>query len=667
MSYCVNSNCYKPENPYGTNYCQTCGSKLLLKDCYRAIKLIGSGGFGKTFLALDERSGDNCVIKQLLQHHQGNEKIKELFELEAKQLKKLGDIHSQIPTLFDYLEQGLEKVNQPASKTEQKYLYLILELIEGQTLLQELEQGGTFSSRQIIEFLQEFLPILKFVHDCDVIHRDIKPENIMRRNSDNKLVLIDFGAVKESTLTKAGKTGTEICTIGYASSEQLRGKVYRASDLYSLGATCVHLLTGIHPLELYDDDNCLRWQKHLKKPINKHLQQVLDKLLKQAAKERYQSVDEVLPEVLPKAELSLYSIELTATKIGEKLTQNINITNPIPETLLQGSWHIVPHHSDLKFTPNKNVWISFTSTKFAGNSLNNKIIVDTSKLMADKVYQRQISLQTNSYKENEILNLKVKTAPLPYKITKIPIFIITAIIIASFFSIIGSYIIVEYLPVAFNWLSPLFKGLIYFITYEGNSAGFQSANNVAKLIWILLSPFICLIYAVFLLFGLFMSIPFAAIAAILYSVGLLGGINITNEFNGLINYCKIIILFLIKGCVGIFIEISFISIPIWFPNILQTTIDIVVNIRKNFIEIVDNISREGFTLKIAWSVTLLSSTLGLNLGLWFFIKLTNSFFLGVIIVNFVLLVFLLIYSPLNRLKAISKYRQLERKKYLIQP
>ncbi|MGI2909552.1 protein kinase domain-containing protein, partial [Tolypothrix sp. VBCCA 56010] len=296
MIYCLAPNCQKPQNPDATKFCLTCGSQLLLKNQYQAIQPIGQGGFGRTFLAVDAyRLNAYCVIKQFfpLPEIQGNSqamvKATELFEQEARQLLQLGEQHPQIPTLFAYFEQD-------------KRLYLVQQFIDGQDLSQELAQRGAFSESQIRELLHDLLPVLHFVHQQQVIHRDIKPTNILRRQIDGKLVLIDFGVAKQLIDTALTKTGTKAGTQGYAAIEQLRsGKAYPASDLYSLGVTCIHLLTQVEVDELYDpQEGKWLWREHLRqkgKDVSTQLSEILDKLLKDYVKERYQSVNEVLQDL----------------------------------------------------------------------------------------------------------------------------------------------------------------------------------------------------------------------------------------------------------------------------------------------------------------------------------------------------------------------------------
>ncbi|MFN6560961.1 MAG: SUMF1/EgtB/PvdO family nonheme iron enzyme [Nostoc sp. ChiSLP01] len=303
MQICQNPNCSNPFNPDSNRFCMSCGQNNfgnLLGNRYRVLKLLGEGGFGRTYTAEDtSRFDDVCVIKQFFPQVQGTAaltKAAELFKQEAKRLYELGENHSQIPRLLAYFEQGSS-------------LYLVQEFIRGQTLLKELQQKA-FSEEQIWELLADLLPVLQFIHDRNVIHRDIKPENIMRRDSDRKLILIDFGGAKQVTQTSLARQATGIYTVGYAPSEQMAGFATPVSDLYALGATCARLLTqslavqdtsgNLHD-RLYDAFNAQwMWRELLQEKavvISDELGQIIDKLLKHLPKERYQSAAEVLEDL----------------------------------------------------------------------------------------------------------------------------------------------------------------------------------------------------------------------------------------------------------------------------------------------------------------------------------------------------------------------------------
>ncbi|MEH2043187.1 serine/threonine-protein kinase [Nostoc sp.] len=290
MSYCLNPHCPKPENPDDVKFCRTCGTKLLLKERYRAIKPIGQGGFGKTFLAVDEDkpSKPRCVIKQFYPQSQGTNtlaKAVELFNQEAVQLDELGK-HPQIPELLAYF-------------TQENRQYLVQEFIDGQNLAQELAHRGAFSETQIWQLLNDLLSVLQFCHAKHVIHRDIKPENIIRESdAERKLVLVDFGAAKSATGAALNKTGTSIGSPEYVAPEQMRGRAIFASDIYSLGATCINLLTVRSPFDSYDTNNdTWVWQQYLQTTVSNELSRILNKMLESIPIRRYQTVDEVLKDL----------------------------------------------------------------------------------------------------------------------------------------------------------------------------------------------------------------------------------------------------------------------------------------------------------------------------------------------------------------------------------
>ncbi|MCU0524899.1 MAG: protein kinase [Elainella sp. Prado103] len=294
MICCLNPRCQKPLNPDDAKVCQSCGTPLvLLRGRYQAVQLLGQGGFGRTYLALDEdRLKSACVIKQFSPQVQGTkslEKAVRLFNQEAVRLHELGE-HAQIPALLAYFEQ-------------EGYLYLVQQFIEGQSLLQEMKQQGAFSERQIRDVLADVLPILRFVHRHQVIHRDITPMNILRRQADDRLMLIDFGVAKQLSEEIPGEVGTRIGTEGYAPMEQFRGgKAFPSSDLYSLGATCLHLMTETRPDSLYDPLNGRwLWREYLQREkgvlVSDQLAHILDHLLKDLVNDRYQSADEVMRDL----------------------------------------------------------------------------------------------------------------------------------------------------------------------------------------------------------------------------------------------------------------------------------------------------------------------------------------------------------------------------------
>jgi len=192
MTYCLNPDCPQPKNAPKALICESCGSKLLLHDRYQILGILGKGGFGATFVSSDLSLPGNplCVVKQLRPSTDDPnvfQMARELFEREAETLGKLG-VHPQVPRLLDYFE-------------DNQQFYLVQEYVKGHNLHQEVKKRGPFSEAGVKQFLSELLPILKYIHKQKVIHRDIKPANLILRETDRKLVLIDFGAVKNQVNT----------------------------------------------------------------------------------------------------------------------------------------------------------------------------------------------------------------------------------------------------------------------------------------------------------------------------------------------------------------------------------------------------------------------------------------------------------------------------------
>jgi len=294
LSYCLNPDCTHPQNPSNLRVCQTCGSELILHQRYRAVKKIGKGGFGATFLTIDLSLPGNplCVVKQLRPSANDPEAFQmalELFEREAKTLGKLD--HPQIPRLLDYFEQD-------------KQFYLVQSWVKGNTLQQEVKKDGVFSETRVKKFLLEALEILKYIHSINIIHRDIKPANIIRREQDGRLVFIDFGAVKDQVNTQLAKTYGQtaltefaVGTMGFAPPEQLAMRPFYASDIYALGATCLYLMTAKSPKDFPIDEltGDLAWQREIK--VSKSFEQVLSKMLEMNLRDRYKTADEVIKDL----------------------------------------------------------------------------------------------------------------------------------------------------------------------------------------------------------------------------------------------------------------------------------------------------------------------------------------------------------------------------------
>jgi serine/threonine-protein kinase len=278
---------------------------LILGGRYLPERLLGQGGFGAAFLAVDRYSPKKakCVIKQF--QPSGNlspqalEKAKNLFFQEAHVLEDLGREHPQIPDLYAFFPL---KVKNQLTGEEEQFFYLAQEYIDGKNLEEILQQQQKpFQESEVKNILKELLLILKFIHENGSIHRDIKPSNIMR-SQNGRLYLLDFGAVKQATNNPSNtqEKSTTIYSAGFAPPEQQLGnQVSAATDLYALAATCVILLTNRDPDELYDPQKQIwNWQNYAPN-ISADLAQVFNKMLLANPRDRFQSCEEVLTALNP--------------------------------------------------------------------------------------------------------------------------------------------------------------------------------------------------------------------------------------------------------------------------------------------------------------------------------------------------------------------------------
>ena len=281
---------------------------------YVAIKKIGKGGFGTTYLAVDMANKNTyCVIKQLEPATANPEAYKtalNLFNREAKILAQLD--HIQIPKLLDYFE-------------EHEQFYLIQEFILGKNLEREIKKGSVYPESSAKKFLRNMLPVLKYVHSQKVIHRDIKPGNILREKKTKTLYLIDFGAVKEQVNTQlmnqnpdSLSTKISVGTMGFAPPEQLAMRPVYSSDIYALAATCIFLLTGKTPKDLCDPvTGLLTWEKHT--TVSSTFAKVLNKMLELDVRKRYASVDAVMQAL----DLVPYEEELAGSMASVKASDSM--------------------------------------------------------------------------------------------------------------------------------------------------------------------------------------------------------------------------------------------------------------------------------------------------------------------------------------------------------
>ena len=260
----------------------------LLAGRYDVLRQLGGGGFGQTYLARDQHLPGKpfCVVKKLqpkVKSPEAWEAAKRLFEAEAVVLHALGH-HDQIPHLTAHFE-------------EARQLYLIQEYIPGWVLNQSFKNSLPMTEADTAILIREILTLLVFVHQNQVIHRDIKPSNLIRRESDRKIVLIDFGAVKQLTLSSIDDPAIIVGSSGYVPPEQLLGCSCFESDLYAIGMIGIQAMTGYSPKHLQRDPESreLFWRDQA--DVSPEFAEVLDRLVRYDVNERYGCAEEVLKDL----------------------------------------------------------------------------------------------------------------------------------------------------------------------------------------------------------------------------------------------------------------------------------------------------------------------------------------------------------------------------------
>ena len=271
MSYCINPQCGERCNPDNLQYCQGCGSNLIIRDRYRIIKPLREldGQHHTEVFEIDD-GGTLKILKVLTSNRR---RLVELFEQESKVLAQLSYLPiSRLDSHFTFVPKN----------SRQKLRCLVMEKVEGENLKQWLKINGKLTEIEAIDWLQQLLAILARVHQQQILHRDLKPSNIMIR-PDGKLILIDFGTARKLTNTYVEKLEdsdiTRVYSPGYTAPEQLQGQAVYQSDFFALGRTFIHLMTGIYPDDLpKTQTNQLIWQD-LAPQISSPLKNLIDRLI----------------------------------------------------------------------------------------------------------------------------------------------------------------------------------------------------------------------------------------------------------------------------------------------------------------------------------------------------------------------------------------------------
>ncbi len=293
--------------------------EVMLAGHYQIVKYLSCGGFGQTFLARDCHLPGNpiCVVKQLQPKVSDPETLKiskRLFDREAQVLYQLSG-HDQIPRLLAHFQQANE-------------FYLVQEFIEGEPLNRELKIGNKLDETATIALLHSILHVLAFVHTQSVIHRDIKPANLIRRSKDNRIVLIDFGAVKEvatRTINAHDQTSVTVAigSPGYMPSEQQAFRPHFSSDIYAVGMVCIQALSGKNPKDLLQGSlngevSCALFSHDA--PVSPELTEVLDRMVRYDYRQRYENAIVALEAIEPLIKSSNQASTAKATTTQQHYT-----------------------------------------------------------------------------------------------------------------------------------------------------------------------------------------------------------------------------------------------------------------------------------------------------------------------------------------------------------
>ncbi|QSV61669.1 MAG: protein kinase [Dolichospermum sp. DL01] len=561
-----------------------------------------------TWLATNLNTGQPEVIKQFCFAQAGsNWSGSEAHAREIRVLKGLD--HPGIPSYLHSFE------------TSDGFC-LIQEYIHGSTLA----EPRSFSPAEIKQIAVKILEILVYLQNRipSVIHRDIKPENILVDEQIN-VYLIDFGFARIGSHDVAGSSVFK-GTPGFIPPEQMF-KPTNATDLYALGATLICLLTGIKSTKIDqlqdEDDPYLIKFRHLLPQLSLRFIGWVEKMVQPKQKDRFANAELALESLkpldvirVPAVDFSETVLELKANRLGEKLTRVIIIENSIPDTLLEGKWEVAPHLQDPPHTPDTHAWISVKPAQFSSNHIRFQVEVDTSKLMADKQYKRQLILHSNAYPASHTLTVKVLTAGLPIEKRQV-----------SYASLAFVLLISGIIPISIAW---------------GIAAASLSLSTTMTLLIVFADLFVSIAMTwLIACAGLFRAIALVIRAVIGAVIGAVIAFTIAFTIG-----------FLIQMLMGDFIAGLFIPIVIVLGIVLGAVIWGYSFSYDDFYQFKEW-KRSEFVLY------LLTSGLGNSLGILYIAGLTNPYILFALTGTGLPALFMLLYPPLKRRKLIAKYRQSE--------
>lgn len=503
-------------------------------------------------------------------------------------------------------------------------------LIQEYKKAQNLAVPRSFAAAEIKQIAVALLQILIYLQNRipAISHRDLKPENILV-DDQIKVYLVDFGLARIGD-SEVAMSSVAKGTIGFMAPEQLFNRqLSEASDLYGLGATLICLLTGTPSTEishLIDDDYRINF-KHLVPKLSLRWIEWLQKMVELKPKDRFldaasalAALEPIYVDRIPEVKLSQPCVEITANKLGERIIELVTITNTVPETVLVSRCEIAAHLSDPPHTPYSHPWISLEQSHFSDNQAVCKITVDTRKLMANNVYQRELLIHTNSQPEMQILNIKVKTAPVPIAPKKLPYFSLVLLIL---FAAIATWV-----------ETSAWEGIV------------SESGTIGMAVAILVSAFVAMLGVV------------AAVTSGIVSK-LVG--KIRSKFGVKLKAMDTVAAVFFAGVAAMSVTSFGAQFRATHAAIAAfAAVDAVVFMAAFEGEgVAESCLNRGFSKTLAFGVSLLSAALGVSLGIGLKLGFLNQLVMSAIISTSLPLLSMIIYPPLERAKRLNRYRKLE--------
>ncbi len=502
----------------------------------------------------------------------------------------------------------------------------------------------SFDPDEIKQIAVSLLNILIYLQNRipPISHRDIKPENILVDDNIN-VFLVDFGLARigdgEVAMSSVAKG-----TIGFMAPEQLFNRqLSEASDLYGLGTTLICLLTGTPSTavsDLIDDDYRINF-KHLVPKLSLRWIEWLQKMVELKPKDRFPDATAALEALqpiyvirVPEVKLSQPCLEFTAQKLGQKLTQTITITNSVPDTVLESRWEVSPHLSDPPHTPDSHKWIWFEQSQFASNQALCKITVDTSKLMANNVFEREVVIHTNSQPATQVLNIKVKTAPVPIATKKLPYF---------------SLVLLVLFATAATWVeTAAWEGIV------------SRTGTLGVAIAVFVSAFVAVL-------GVVAAVTSGVISKLVAKARARFGVPLKAlDTVAAVFFAGLAAMFVTSF--GAEFRATDAASPFGIATLHAAfaAVDAVVFMAAfEGEDVAQNCLNRGFSKTLAFGVSLLSAALGISLGMGLKLGFFNQLVMSAILGTSFPLAALILYPPLERARRIANYRKLEG--HLIKP